>query len=284
MSSVLLTHTIGEVPRSRGELAASPDNPAGRRTHPCGSAWRTLPRRCLWETSVCTWWPAVPRASPSIVPPRPASVPPMHTYRQTDRQTQTKEPGRRPMSVGTPAVSLPHCCTSTPCAQGLQLHAHVCLLSREQTLLATQRRTVPLASVVSRSISPRWRSIRFRMALRTYAPWGCIVRVVSLTKSRNIPTRKILPLFFAIRWHAQKGKRAKGQKGKRAKRQKGDPRRCRAIAVQLGSSGNHLGSEVKPLLGVCLHVEKAGRCVRRVARFADGRVPCVVGLPTRRCA
>ena len=51
--------------------------------------------------------------------------------------------------------------------------------------------------VVSRSISPPWRSIRFRLALRTYAPWG--VRVVSQTKSRKIPTRNFLPLFFASR-------------------------------------------------------------------------------------
>ena len=53
--------------------------------------------------------------------------------------------------------------------------------------------------VTSRSVSPPWRSIRFRLALRTYAPWGCIVRVVSQAKSRKIPTRKILPLFFASR-------------------------------------------------------------------------------------
>ena len=51
--------------------------------------------------------------------------------------------------------------------------------------------------VASRSILPPWRSIRFRLALRTYAPWG--VRVVSQTKSRKIPTRNILPLFFASR-------------------------------------------------------------------------------------
>ena len=51
--------------------------------------------------------------------------------------------------------------------------------------------------VVSRSIPPPWRSIRFRLALRTYAPWG--VRVVSQAKSRKIPTRNILPLFFASR-------------------------------------------------------------------------------------
>ena len=40
------------------------------------------------------------------------------------------------------------------------------------------------------------RSIRFRLALRTCAPWGA--RVVGLTKSRKIPTRKTLPLFFQI--------------------------------------------------------------------------------------
>ena len=49
---------------------------------------------------------------------------------------------------------------------------------------------------VGRSISPQWGAIRCRLALRTYdaPPWG--VRVVSLTKSRKIPTRQILPLFF----------------------------------------------------------------------------------------
>ena len=53
--------------------------------------------------------------------------------------------------------------------------------------------------LVSRSISPQWGSIRFRLALRTYAPWGCIVRVGSLTKSGKIPTQKILPLLCVIR-------------------------------------------------------------------------------------
>ena len=47
--------------------------------------------------------------------------------------------------------------------------------------------------------SIQWGSIRFRLAPRTYAPRGCIVRVASLTKSRQIPTRKMLPLFPAIR-------------------------------------------------------------------------------------
>ena len=50
--------------------------------------------------------------------------------------------------------------------------------------------------VASRSIPPPWGSIQFRLALRTYAPWGCIVRVVSRTESRKIPARAILPLFF----------------------------------------------------------------------------------------
>ena len=56
-----------------------------------------------------------------------------------------------------------------------------------------------LVRVPSRSIPPPWRSIRFRLTLRTYdaPPWG--VRVVSQTKSRKIPTRKILPPFFASR-------------------------------------------------------------------------------------
>ena len=62
-------------------------------------------------------------------------------------------------------------------------------------LRAAQRPAV--ARVARRSISPPWRSIRFRLALRTYAPWG--VRVVSRTKSRKIPTRNILPLFFCCR-------------------------------------------------------------------------------------
>ena len=50
-----------------------------------------------------------------------------------------------------------------------------------------------LACSASRSFSPPWRSIRFRLALRTYAPRG--VRVVSQTKSRKIPTRNITALF-----------------------------------------------------------------------------------------
>ena len=41
--------------------------------------------------------------------------------------------------------------------------------------------------VVSRSISPPWRSCLFRLAPRTYAPWGCIVRVASLTKKKTHP-------------------------------------------------------------------------------------------------
>ena len=43
----------------------------------------------------------------------------------------------------------------------------------------------------SRSIPPPWGSIRFRVAPRTYASWGCIVRVVTRTKSRKIPTRNV---------------------------------------------------------------------------------------------
>ena len=51
--------------------------------------------------------------------------------------------------------------------------------------------------VAGRSVAPPWGSSRFRLALRTYdaPPCGPSVRVVSQTKSRNIPTRKTLPLF-----------------------------------------------------------------------------------------
>ena len=53
----------------------------------------------------------------------------------------------------------------------------------------------------SRSIPPPWGSIRFRLAPRTYdaPPCGCIVAVASQAKSREIPTRDILPLFFGCR-------------------------------------------------------------------------------------
>ena len=49
----------------------------------------------------------------------------------------------------------------------------------------------PFVRVTSRSILPPWRSIGFRLALHTYAPRGCIVRVVSQTKSGKIPTRNV---------------------------------------------------------------------------------------------
>ena len=48
---------------------------------------------------------------------------------------------------------------------------------------------------VGRSIPPPWGSVRFRPPTCTYAPRGCIVRVVERAKSRKIPTRKLLPLL-----------------------------------------------------------------------------------------
>ena len=63
---------------------------------------------------------------------------------------------------------------------------------------------------MSRSTSPRWGSVRFRFAPRTYAPWGCIVRVASRTKSRQVPTRNILPLVSVVR-------RKRGRGSSRAK-------------------------------------------------------------------
>ena len=56
---------------------------------------------------------------------------------------------------------------------------------------------VTTVRVPSRSIPPPWGSIRFRLAPRTYdaPPCGPSVRVASLTKSRKIPTRNVLPVF-----------------------------------------------------------------------------------------
>ena len=85
---------------------------------------------------------------------------------------------------------------SGPCCLRTQKETPTC---RARVQLATRRRVGrPGASrwparVTSRSISPPWGLIRFRLALRTYAPWG--VRVVSQTKSRKIPTRNIYRSF-----------------------------------------------------------------------------------------
>ena len=72
-------------------------------------------------------------------------------------------------------------------------------MDQEQITTLPRKPVEGQVRVASRSISPPWGSIRFRLAPRTYdaPPWG--VRVVSQTKSRKIPTRKILPLFFASR-------------------------------------------------------------------------------------
>ena len=51
--------------------------------------------------------------------------------------------------------------------------------------------------VVSRSNPPQWWPIRNRPPICACAPWG--VRVDELAKSRKIPTRKYLPLFFVSR-------------------------------------------------------------------------------------
>ena len=77
-------------------------------------------------------------------------------------------------------------------------------LVREQ-VSSVDNKTLLWARYASRAVQfhPQWGSIRFRLPPRTYdaPPWGCIVRVVELAKSREIPTRKILPLFFMIRPH-----------------------------------------------------------------------------------
>jgi len=77
------------------------------------------------------------------------------------------------------------------------LELEVMLQLRHPNLLSLVGSSLKVVIVASRLISPPWRSIRFRLALRTYAPWGA--RVVSQAKSRKIPTRNILPLFSVSR-------------------------------------------------------------------------------------
>ena len=56
-----------------------------------------------------------------------------------------------------------------------------------------------MVRVMGRSISPRWEATQFRLATHAYAPWGPSVRGVSLTKSGQITTRNMLPLFSVLR-------------------------------------------------------------------------------------
>ena len=58
------------------------------------------------------------------------------------------------------------------------------------------------ARPLQRTSPPQWGSTRFRPLICTYAPWG--IRVVSLPKTRKIPTRKISPLFFVRRARLQR--------------------------------------------------------------------------------
>ena len=63
--------------------------------------------------------------------------------------------------------------------------------------IAARSGTLPKGTTLEPFNSTRWGPIRFRLALHTCAPCGPSVRVVSLTKSRKIPTRKTrLPLFL----------------------------------------------------------------------------------------
>ena len=80
-------------------------------------------------------------------------------------------------------------CCADPWHQ--QAYANGAPEASEVASLARQRQSLGISEaegkvrVVSRPISPRRESIRFRRAPRTYASWG--VRVASLTKSRKIP-------------------------------------------------------------------------------------------------
>ena len=70
--------------------------------------------------------------------------------------------------------------------------ANLLSLVKEMRQALGPDKLISLASQVraaSRSIPPHGGQFDFVWLPHTYAPWGCIVRVVSLTKSRRIPTR-----------------------------------------------------------------------------------------------
>ena len=76
-------------------------------------------------------------------------------------------------------------------------------------------RTPCVAPAARRSIAPRWGSIRCRLAPRTYAPWGCIARVVSRTKSRKRPARgNVTALFYFQDAHLRRFARVGPRGGK----------------------------------------------------------------------
>ena len=91
-------------------------------------------------------------------------------------------------------------CRQTVCRHVVQVPSRHLFLLRPYADTACHlviQQQAEYAPVLGRSIPPPWRSIRFRLAPRTYAPWR--VRVGSQAKSRKIPTRHVLPLLFVIR-------------------------------------------------------------------------------------
>ena len=76
---------------------------------------------------------------------------------------------------------------------------------RPPSIGARARRSTSRVCIPRRQVPPRWGSIRFRLASRLYAAWGCTLRVVRLTKSRKTTTRTIVLFLFACRQHAARG-------------------------------------------------------------------------------
>ena len=74
-----------------------------------------------------------------------------------------------------------------------------CITALKMACMDDSTEGVDLVRAQGRSMPPQWESIRLSLALRAYAPWGCIVRVAIQTKLRKIPIRNILPLFSASR-------------------------------------------------------------------------------------
>ena len=126
-------------------------------------------------------------AEPSLCVYTVAYHNPVTTPRRFAAQCAVLVP-RCPHSLALVCIS-PHFCGSRP--HTLVLLANASLACMYPCLCVWTR---PRCSVQPH---PNGGSTRIRAPTCTYAPWG--VRVVSLSKSRKVPTRRILPLFPVTR-------------------------------------------------------------------------------------
>ena len=157
---------------------------------PLLQAWRTPsagPSTCAVATSSSRWWP------------RPGTRP--EPFNSTPMGANSIPSG--PPHVRCTPMGVHRACGAWP-PDEIKKNTHPKIIpallggqAEQPGVLQLGDQVQERVRVVGRSISPPWRSIRFRLAPCTYAPWGCIVRVVGQTKSRKIPMgpKNITALF-----------------------------------------------------------------------------------------